>query len=175
MKLSGGLLAAAVLLAIGGVLLAYAAVQALSDEDPAPVTAEGTTLGEAVVAGEPATEPFVGLTATEITVGNEELEVVVANEADERSQGLRGREDTSPYDGMLFVYGADTLTSFTMSGVTAPLDIGFYAANGDEVDRLEMAPCPAADATCPSYSSAAPYRFAIETPAGGLPEGAVSG
>jgi uncharacterized membrane protein (UPF0127 family) len=175
LKLSGGLIAAVVLFSLGGVLLVYAAVQALGDGDPAPANAEGTTLGAALRKAEPADDPFAGWTAAEITVGNREMDVVIADEVDERGQGMRGRADLGPYGGMIFVYGADTQPAFTMSGVPVPLDIGFYSATGDELDRLEMVPCEAIDSECPAYLADAPFRFAIETLTGELPEGTLSG
>jgi uncharacterized protein len=175
LKISGGLVAAVVLISLGGVLLAYAAVQALSHEDPAPADAEGTTLGAALRRAEPAEDPFVGWTAAEITVGGREMDVVIADEVGERGQGMRGRSDLGPYDGMLFVYGTDTLPAFTMSGVPVPLDLGVYAANGDELDRLEMVPCESTDSECPTYVADVPFRFAIEALEGELPEGALSG
>jgi uncharacterized membrane protein (UPF0127 family) len=72
------------------------------------------------------------------------------------------------------VFGGTTQSSFTMSTVPVPLDVGFYDASGRPVDRLVMQPCPDRSASeCPSYRSRAPYDYALETlqdelPAGGL-------
>jgi uncharacterized membrane protein (UPF0127 family) len=69
---------------------------------------------------------------------------------------------------------APSTSSFTMSGVALPLDLGFYDGRGRPVDREELEPCPQADASCPPYSSGSPYRFALETLRGDLPSGALS-
>ena len=58
------------------------------------------------------------------------------------SQGLRGRSDLGPYDGMLFVFDGPTDAAFTMSGVPVPLDIGFYDADGAPGLGQRMEPCP---------------------------------
>jgi uncharacterized membrane protein (UPF0127 family) len=118
-----------------------------------------------------ATAPFGGYSAGTISVGDRDLRVVVADEAGERSTGLRGRVDASPYDGMLFVFDGDTTTAFTMSGVPAPLDIAFFSGDGHRVDRLAMKPCTGSDATCPAYRSSGSFRYALETAAGSLPTG----
>ncbi len=53
-----------------------------------------------------------------------------------------------------------------MANTPMPLDITFFAANGDPVDQTRMAPCPdGTDATCPEYASKAHYRYALERPA----------
>jgi len=123
----------------------------------------------------PSVAPFAGLTEARIGVGGRCLRVVIADDEAERVEGLRGRRDLGPYDGMLFVYRAPTEVSFTMSTVPVPLDIGFYSAGGDPVARLHMRPCPRAEAECPTYSAGAPFTYALETLRGGLPKGGLSG
>lgn len=118
-----------------------------------------------------ADDPFETMTAGTIRVGDRELDVVIADDSTERIQGLRGRSDAAPYEGMLFVFGGDSTGAFTMAGVPDPLDIAFYAADGRRVDRLRMRPCQGTDATCPVYRSAAPYRYALETAPGEMPGG----
>lgn len=119
----------------------------------------------------PAVEPFGTLTAGVVRVGDQDLRVVVADDPASRSTGLRGREDAAPYDGMLFVFDADTRAAFTMAGVTGALDIGFYSADGAAVGRLRMEPCAGTDATCPLYRVGREFRYALETAAGALPRG----
>ena len=122
---------------------------------------------------------FAGMTEIALAVGDECVRLVVADSETERGQGLRGRSDlpgddgTRPYAGMLFVYDADSTASYTMSGVTDPLDIGWYSRDGEPVDRAEMEPCPEGGPDCPLYSSDEPYRFALEAARGELPSGAL--
>ena len=125
---------------------------------------DGSDGGGVVAQVESARAPFAGLTAGTITVGGKQLRVVVADAEDERVQGLRQKADASPYDGMLFVFSADGLVSFTMATVPDALEIVFFDAGGRVVDRLHMAPCAdGSDATCPAYTPKGPFRYALET------------
>jgi uncharacterized membrane protein (UPF0127 family) len=119
--------------------------------------------------------PFPGLTATVVHVGGHPLHVVVAKTETERELGLRRRSNLGRYDGMLFVFDQTSLVSFTMSTVPVPLEIGFYATNGQPVERLLMEPCPRAENDCPIYTARRSFRYALETLTGGLPRGALSG
>jgi len=129
-------------------------------------------LGDALDEAEPAVAPFEGLTAIEVRVGDAILPVVVADSSDEHGAGLRDRTDPAPYAGMLFVFDDDSASRFTMRGVEEPLDLAFYAADGSQVGGHEMEPCPD-DGDCPPYASDVLYRYALETPAGQLPDGAL--
>jgi uncharacterized membrane protein (UPF0127 family) len=144
-----------------------------------PAAASGSasraSLVRALDAATPARPPFSGLTQTRIRVGNKVMKVVVADSDSERETGLRQRRDAGPHDGMLFVFPSDTGTAFTMSTVPVSLDIGFYGASGGVVDRLLMKPCAGTDATCPRYVAKGSFRYALETTAGRLPRGALSG
>jgi uncharacterized membrane protein (UPF0127 family) len=122
----------------------------------------------------PASEPFPGLTQADLAVGGRCLHVVVADDLTERVQGLRRRDNLGPYDGMLFAYDEPTASTFTMSTVPVPLEIGFYAADGAPVSRRHMTPCPRAEADCPSYSSGSSFRYALEMLSGELPAGELS-
>jgi uncharacterized membrane protein (UPF0127 family) len=143
------------------------------DHEPEPLPI-GTGIAAALEDASPAAAGFPGLTEINLAAGDRCLRLVVADELEERVDGLRGRERLGPYGGMLFVYETPSTSSFTMSGVPVPLDIGFYDGRGGPVDREELEPCPQADASCPSYSSGSPYRFALETLRGELPSGALS-
>jgi uncharacterized membrane protein (UPF0127 family) len=123
--------------------------------------------------GTPADAPFTGLTEIALGVGGDCWIVVVADDQRERVEGLRGRRDTGPYDGMLFVFDEPTTAAFTMSGVPVPLDIGFYDAGGAPVSRRRMEPCPRSEADCPVYRAEGEFAFALETEAGGLADGAL--
>ena len=123
-----------------------------------------------------AAPPFEGLTEALVSVDGDCKRVAVADTLAERQEGLRGQTDLTPYDGMLFVNASDTDTHFTMADTLVPLDIAWYSADGLPVDRTTMQPCPEGDdATCPEYASTAKYRYALETPAGQLGGGALSG
>ncbi|MGH9025864.1 MAG: DUF192 domain-containing protein [Acidimicrobiia bacterium] len=173
-RASGWLIAAVALLLIGTGLATFAVVRAVTD-DECPASAEGTPLEDTLVVTESASDPFPGLTEADVAIGGQCRRLVIADSPDERGAGLRDRSDLGPYDGLLFVYDADTLVSYTMSGVPVPLDIAFYNSRGNEVDRLEMVPCEGDPASCPSYQSSHPFRFALETPAGELPAGSLVG
>jgi uncharacterized membrane protein (UPF0127 family) len=107
--------------------------------------------------------PFTGWTAGTIQVGDRKVHVVIADDSAERIQGLRGKADPAPYDGMLFVYASPLIEPYTMATVLAPLEIAFFDARGRVVDRIHMTPCKGTDATCPSYTSKAPFQYALET------------
>lgn len=115
---------------------------------------------------------FSDFSATRVKLGDRCLRVLLARTPAQRSQGLRGVRDLTPYDGMLFVYSSDSTNRYTMADTLIPLDIGWYAADGTRVDRARMTPCPeGTDATCPTYGSDDSYRYALETPAGHLGAG----
>ena len=108
-------------------------------------------------------------------VGGDCRRIVVADTVDERATGLMRRNDLGSYGGMLFVFDAPVSSSFTMSDVPVPLDIGFYDAAGRPVDRLLMQPCPDRTvAECPTYRSRGPYGYAVETLGGELAGGGLS-
>lgn len=163
-------LAAGILL-IGGVVIVVVALA--GDDDDAAARPSGP-IAAPLVDARPAREPFPDSTETTIAVGGEPFAVVLADESGERYQGLREREDIGPYDGMLFVFDAPSRSSFTMSTVPVPLDIGFYDADGKVVDRLLMKPCPDSQSRCPLYTPKGEFTYALETLEGDLPEGALS-
>jgi hypothetical protein len=88
---------------------------------------------------------------------------------------LRGHTDLGPYDGMLFVFQGPTDTHFTMSGVTVPLQIGWYGSDGSRSSGTLMKPCPEkAETECPVYRANGDYEYAVETLEGRLPSGPVT-
>jgi len=66
-----------------------------------------------------------------------------------------------------------TDSGFTMSTVPVSLDIGFYGGSGAPVSTRHMVPCPDVEARCPAYRASGPFSYAIETPRGSLPSGAL--
>jgi uncharacterized membrane protein (UPF0127 family) len=163
---------AAVLLAV----LALAAIVAvvLVVADSGDDTGEAARVPSTISATTAAVAPFAGLTEAELSVGGRCRRVVVADSLPERVEGLTGRANLGPYDGMLFVFSEPSSSPFTMAGVPVPLEIGFYAADGSPVSRRHMRPCPEARGDCPGYTSAGAYSYALETLSGDLPDGALS-
>jgi uncharacterized protein len=84
-----------------------------------------------------------------------------------RQRGLMGRHDLAGYDGMLFVFQADTTETFFMRDTPIPLSIAWFDANGRFVGATDMTPC-LERANCPTYTAPRAYRRALETPRGGL-------
>lgn len=97
-----------------------------------------------------------------------ELLVAVADNRDEWQQGLMHLEDLLDLDGMLFVFDDDVSAGFWMKNTLIPLDIAFFTAAGDYVDGFVMEPCTADP--CPSYEPDGAYRYALEVPAGTMPQ-----
>lgn len=132
-------------------------------------------VSQAVRAATAATQPFADLAQTTIRLGGRAVFVVIAQTEPEREAGLRQRATLGPYRGMLFVFQGDTTVGFTMSTVPVALDIGFYGANGRAIDRHRMSPCPHPESDCPIYASSRSFRYAVETLAGRLPRGSLTG
>lgn len=127
----------------------------------APPETQSTTSSPAPVS----TGDLGGVTVRSVSVDGAEFLVAVAATPEERNQGLRGVDDLGDLDGMLFEWGGEEVTSrFTMADTLIDLDIAFFDADGVFVDAFRMTPCDGPD--CPSYAAAAPYAFALETPAG---------
>jgi uncharacterized membrane protein (UPF0127 family) len=95
--------------------------------------------------------------------------VLLAETPDQRQQGMMEVEDLAGYAGMLFVWDADSSSSFYMRNTPMPLSIAWFDADGGLVSETDMAPCADVD-DCPLYPSEGSYRFALEVPQGGLNE-----
>ena len=115
----------------------------------------------------PAGAPFAGYRETRIEVDGRCRLVAVADTDELRAQGLRGHVDIGRYAGMLFAFDGESEASFTMAGVSQPLEIGWYSSDGKRIAESHMAPCPdGVEADCPIYSAGRPYRVALERPGG---------
>ncbi|MFI5047562.1 MAG: DUF192 domain-containing protein [Acidimicrobiia bacterium] len=158
-------------LAFLGVVVWFLVASAALDDGADDGASTGALRVEATGA---AVAPFTGLTEARLALGGDCLRLVVADDLAERAAGLRNREAVAPYDGMLFVFDAPTTATFTMSGVSAPLDIGFYDGDGTPVSRTRMQPCAKAAQDCPVYRADGPFVFAVETRPGGLAHGALA-
>lgn len=84
-----------------------------------------------------------------------------------KQRGMQQRDDLGGYDAMVFAFPSDVTTQFTNHFVPIDLSIGWYDATGRLVDQTTMQACPEG-IDCPTYASRDPYRYAIETPVGGL-------
>jgi uncharacterized membrane protein (UPF0127 family) len=85
------------------------------------------------------------------------------------ADGMRGLSGFGDADGMLFDMGREVHPSgaaFGMEDVGFAIDIAWFDASGGFVNATTMATCDAAP--CPLYHADAPYRWAIEAPAGAL-------
>lgn len=102
----------------------------------------------------------------EIKLAGRPWTVAVADTPERWQTGLMGVENLGDLDGMLFVFPQSISGGFWMKDTLIPLDIAFFEAGGDLVEVLEMQPCRADP--CPSYGPGAPYRWALEAPAGEL-------
>lgn len=85
------------------------------------------------------------------------LNAEVADEPQERAQGLMNRESMPDDTGMLFVWPADTETSFWMRNTVIPLSIAFVTAGGVVIDIQDMEPLSEERIAAPQ-----PYRYAVE-------------
>ena len=93
---------------------------------------------------------------------------LLADTPEQHARGLMDRTDLGKYDGMLFRFDAETSGAFYMKDTLLPLSIAWFDTRGLFVSAADMEPCPD-DVGCPTYSAAAPYRYALEVPKGGLP------
>ncbi len=91
---------------------------------------------------------------------------LVADTPAERARGLMGRRQLGGYEGMAFVYAADSYDSYYMRDTLLPLGIAFFSRTGMFLSSASMLPCPDTTASCPQYAAAAPFRLALEVPLG---------
>jgi uncharacterized membrane protein (UPF0127 family) len=95
--------------------------------------------------------------------------LLAAVTTEQRQRGLMEVTDLQGYDGMAFVYDADTNGGFYMRNTPMPLSIAWVSDDGTVVDTADMEPC-ADRSDCPTYPSSRAYRVAIEVPQGELDE-----
>lgn len=117
--------------------------------------------------GDPAMPPLLaGLDLATVRIGPRAYEVAIADTPAARSRGLSGTDDLRPVDGLLFVYPEPVAETFYMRGALMPLDIAFVGADRLVLRVLTMPLCTADP--CPTYASPGPFKWALETPSGGL-------
>jgi hypothetical protein len=93
---------------------------------------------------------------------------LLANTPQQRAKGLMGRRSLDGYEGMAFVYAADSNDAYFMRNTLLPLGIAFFSQAGMFLSSAQMPPCPDTTVTCPQYSAAAPFRLALEARIGVL-------
>jgi uncharacterized membrane protein (UPF0127 family) len=132
------------------------------------VRGDGRSSAPRGLAESPAVAPFSGYREVRVEIDDRCARVVVADTESRRQRGLRDAGDLGPYAGMLFVQPGASDIAFTMSGVTEPLDLAWFAADGARVGTAHLRPCPQASngGDCPLYRSPRPYRTALEVPGG---------
>ena len=92
--------------------------------------------------------------------------VRIAGTDDSRRFGLMEVPEVPDGVGMWFTYGEDRTGGFWMRNTLVDLDIAWVDAAGRIVAIATMEVCDADP--CPSYEPGAPYRHALEVPAGWL-------
>jgi uncharacterized membrane protein (UPF0127 family) len=92
---------------------------------------------------------------------------LLAESPDAQQEGMQGKSSLLGYDAMIFAFDTDTTVSFVNHFVPIDLSIGWYDARGRLVDHTDMEACPSGE-KCPTYASKEPFRYAVETSAGGL-------
>jgi uncharacterized membrane protein (UPF0127 family) len=90
------------------------------------------------------------------------LDVEIADDPIERAEGLMGREDIKPGQGMLFVFDDEYPRSFWMKNTPLSLDILFFDAEGRWVSS-QLSTTPFSTKTLPS---GLPAQYALEILAG---------
>jgi uncharacterized membrane protein (UPF0127 family) len=131
-------------------------------------TTATTTLAPTTARPPSVPDALSGFDLATVRLDDAELLVAVADDSSERRQGLMNLDDLGDLDGMLFVFDGDVSDGFWMKNTLIPLDIAFFTAGGDIVDQMVMAPCTADP--CPTYHPGGAYRYALEMPAGAMPD-----
>ncbi len=104
-----------------------------------------------------------------VRVGKAVFPVELALTAEQRRQGLSGRETLPSGTGMLFVYQQERQYSFWMKEMRFPLDMVWIGADCTVVDLTLGAPIPEPDQTLeqlPRFSPVRPTQYVLEINAG---------
>lgn len=90
------------------------------------------------------------------------VRVEVADTPAERERGLMGRTSVPPGTGMVFRYSSPSTGRYWMRDVPVPLT-AVFARDGVVVGVVDMPPCPATTADCPTYGPDSPFDTVLET------------
>ncbi len=157
------------LLVVGGI--AFLTVGANGPKDPTLRPAEGQVTLSRTRFGD-FTEIGFRIDGTPAAQAAAARCALLAETAAQQGLGLMNRTDIGGYDGMLFKFATDSNAAFYMKDTPLPLSIAFFDAAGQYVSTADMEPCIHMP-TCPTYSAARPYRWALEVPKGALPRLAI--
>ncbi len=80
----------------------------------------------------------------------------------ELAQGLMGRAQIAPYDGMIFIFAGPDNWQFWMKDTLIPLKLLPIADDGKVIGAISMSPCTSDP--CQQYSPGQPYAQALELP-----------
>lgn len=98
-----------------------------------------------------------------------DLCVLAATTVDQRARGLMEVTEFDGFDGMVFIYDADSTGAYYMFNTYTALTIYWWDGAGSLVSSTEMESCldlPAEQ--CPRYPPDGAYRYAVEVPLGAL-------
>ena len=104
---------------------------------------------------------------SEIKINNQIIVAEVVSKAQEREQGLSGREDIGINEGMLFLFEEPGIYGFWMKGMNFPIDIVWIA--GEEIVGVEENVAPelgASDNELEVYYPEGPVNKVLELKAG---------
>jgi len=93
-----------------------------------------------------------------IEVGQASAMVELASTPEQRRQGLMGRTELGPDQGMLLVFPSPDVLNIWMLNTPLPLDVGFFDAGGRLVNTVSMWP----DGGMQIHASQAPALYALE-------------
>ena len=93
-----------------------------------------------------------------IEIGQHSAMVELASTPEERRQGLMGRVELGPDQGMLLAYPTSAILNIWMLNTSIPLDVGFFDARGSLVNYRSMWP----DGGKLIHTSLRPAVYALE-------------
>jgi uncharacterized membrane protein (UPF0127 family) len=91
----------------------------------------------------------------------------LAETSDQHQGGMMGRRDLGGFDAMVFRFPADTQVPFYNRNVPIDLSIAWFDSGGRYVRGADMPSCPNVE-SCPLFSAGTSFRYALETPKGGM-------
>jgi uncharacterized membrane protein (UPF0127 family) len=153
------------------IVVAVIAIARRDHEGPGRTAAPATTIAPLAGKADPAPHGFRAVEVSIVDAVGKQASwcLMLADTTARQDQGLMWVTDRhlAGYDGMLFAFATENSTSFWMRNTPQELGIAFFDGDGKFVSATRMYPC-GDRADCPQYPAAAPYRYAIEVPAGNL-------
>jgi hypothetical protein len=98
--------------------------------------------------------------------------VEVAETPEQRELGLAGRASLEDDFGMAFVFFEERETGLDMEGVTIPLSVAYFDAEGTILEIMDMEPC--GSAPCETYDPGVAYMAALQVNQGSFEEWDIS-